>query len=389
MPRPRVPASVATAGFVTVLVGFTSSVAIVFQAARAGGASPAEISSWIGALGIGMGVTTIGLSLRYRAPIVTAWSTPGAALLVTSLVGVPLADAVGAFMFSAVLIVAAGVSGLFERAIGRIPLPVAQALLAGVLVRFGLAVFTDLRAEFGLVCSMIVAYVVCRRWLPRYTMVVVLALGVAVAAADGLLRLGGVHLALTSPRFVSPAFSPKLLISVGVPLFLVTMASQNIPGVAVLRGLGYRTPISPLITTTGLATLVLAPFGAFAINLAAITAAICAGREAHEDPARRYLASVVAGGFYLVIGVFGATVAALLAAFPGALIAAVAGLALLPTIGNSLAGALADERTREPALITFLVTASGVTLAGVGSALWGVVAGAIVLFVFRLGRPSF
>ncbi|HEX3874543.1 MAG TPA: benzoate/H(+) symporter BenE family transporter [Solirubrobacteraceae bacterium] len=386
MSRARgVPVSVVAAGFVTVLVGFTSSAAIVFQAARAGGASPAEVSSWIGALGIGMGVTCIGLSLRYRAPIVTAWSTPGAALLVTSLVGVPLADAIGAFMFSAVLIVAVGVSGLFERAIGHIPLPLAQALLAGVLIRFGLAVFTAMRVEFGLVFSMFVVYVLARRWSPRYAMVLVLGVGIAAAGAGGLLRLGALHLAVTHPHFISPAFSASTMLSVGIPLFLVTMASQNMPGVAVLRGLGYQTPISPLITTTGLVTLVLAPFGAFAINLAAITAAICAGPEAHEDPARRYMASVVAGGCYLLIGVFGATVAALFAAFPAALVAGVAGLALLPTIASSLAGALTDVSTREPALITFLVTASGVTLAGVGSAFWGVVAGGLALLVFTAG----
>jgi benzoate membrane transport protein len=383
---PRIPPSVITAGFVTLLVGFTSSGAIVFQAARAGGASPAEISSWIGALGIGLGVTSIGLSLRYRAPIVTAWSTPGAALLVTSLVGVPMADAVGAFVFSAVLIVVSGVSGLFERAITRIPLPIAQALLAGVLVRFGLAVFTAMQADFGLVFSMFVAYVAARRWSPRYAMVVVLALGIAIAGGDGLLRVGALHLAVTRPRFTGPVFSVKVMLSVGIPLFLVTMASQNVPGVAVLRASGYRTPISPLITATGLTTLVLAPFGAFALNLAAITAAICTGPEAHEDPSKRYMASVAAGCFYLLVGVFGATVAGLFAAFPAALVAAVAGLALFPTIAASLAGALGDEPTREPALITFLVTASGVTLAGLGSAFWGVLAGGAVLAAFRAGR---
>lgn len=386
--RARVPASALTAGFVTVLVGFSSSAAIVFQAARAGGASPAEVASWIGALGIGMGVTCIGLSLRYRAPIVTAWSTPGAALLATSLVGVPLADAIGAFMFSAVLIVASGVSGVFERAITRIPLPLAQALLAGVLVRFGLGVFTAMRVEFGLVFSMLVVYVACRRVAPRYTMVLVLAVGVAVAGAAGLLRLRALQLAVTTPRFVAPTFAPRTMLGVGIPLFIVTMASQNLPGAAVLRGFGYRTPISPLISATGLTTLVLAPFGAFAINLAAITAAICAGPEADEDPSRRYMASVVAGGFYLVIGVFGATVAALFAAFPAALVAGIAGLALFPTIAASLAGAMGDEVTREPALVTFLVTASGVTLLGLGSAFWGVVAGGAVIGALRLGRAA-
>jgi len=387
--RRRPPAaSLVTAGFVTVLVGFTSSAAIVFQAARAGGASPSEVASWLEALGVGMAATAIGLSLRYRAPIVTAWSTPGAALLVTSLVGVPLPEAIGAFMFSAVLIVASGVSGLFARAITRIPLPIAQALLAGVLVRFGFGVFTAMRPSLGLVLPIFVVYVVARRSCPRYTVVFVLLAGVAVAAGEGSLRLGALHLQVTSPHFVGPAFSVRTMISVGIPLFLVTMASQNLPGVAVLRGAGYSTPISPLITTTGLATLILAPFGAFAINLAAITAAICAGPEAHEDPARRYMASVSAGGFYLVVGVFGATVAALFAAFPAALIAAIAGLALLPTIAASLAGAMADDRVREPALITFLVTASGVTFGGIGSAFWGVVVGGLVLAALRVGRSD-
>jgi len=384
--RSPLAASVVTAGFVTVLVGFTSSAAIVFQAARAAGASPAEVASWLEALGVGMAATSIGLSLRYRAPIVTAWSTPGAALLATSLLGVPLPEAIGAFMFSAVLIIIAGRSGLFERAITRIPLPIAQALLAGVLVRFGFGVFTAMRSELGLVLPMFVVYVAARRWSPRYAIVVVLLVGVAVAGGEGSFPLSAVHLALTSPRYVGPTFSVTVMISVGIPLFVVTMASQNLPGVAVLRTAGYSTPISPLITATGLTTLVLAPFGAFAINLAAITASICAGPEAHEDPDRRYMASVAAGGFYLVIGVFGATVAALFAAFPAALVAAIAGLALIPTIAGSLAGALADDRVREPALITFLVTASGVTLAGVGSAFWGVVAGGVVLAAFSAGR---
>jgi benzoate membrane transport protein len=373
VPRAGVPASVVTAGFVTILVGFSSSAAIVFQAARAAGASPGEVSSWIGSLGIGMGVTSIGLSLRYRAPIVTAWSTP-------------LAAAVGAFMLSAVLVVASGVSRMFERAISRIPLPLAQALLAGVLVRFGLGVFTAMRAEFGLVCSMFVVYVVCRRVSPRYTMVAVLGVGVAIAGADGLLRVGALRLGVTSPRFVDPTFSLGTMVGVGIPLFIVTMASQNLPGVAVLRGAGYQTPVSPLITATGLTTLVLAPFGTFAINLAAITAAICTGPEAHEDPDRRYLASVAAGCFYLVIGIFGATVAGVFAAFPQALVAGVAGLALFPTIAGSLAGAMGGEPTREAALVTFLVTASGVAFVGVGSAFWGVVAGGVVLAVSGVGR---
>jgi len=376
-----VPALVA--GFVTVLVGFTSSAVIVFQAAEAAGAGPREIGSWMGALGLGMGLTCILLSLRYRVPVVTAWSTPGAAMLITGVAGVSMAEATGAFLVSAALICVAGFSGLFERAINRIPLPLASGLLAGVLLRFGLEVFVAFGQRPWMVLAMLVAYLLLRRARPRYAVPGALAVGIAVAMADGSLRLQGVHLAIAEPVFTAPAFSLGALFGVALPLFVVTMASQNVPGVAVIRASGYTVPVSPVIGWTGVATLLLAPFGAYALNLAAITAAICMGREAHEDPARRYVAAVAAGGFYLLVGVFGATVGALFAAFPKELVLAVAGLALLGTIGNGLASALTDERQREPALITFLVTASGLTLFGVGSAFWGLVAGVLALLVGR------
>ncbi|MDD3676618.1 MAG: benzoate rane transport protein [Thauera sp.] len=373
-----------SAGFVTVLVGFTSSAAIVFQAAEAAGATPAQISSWMWALGIAMGVTCIGLSLRYRAPVVTAWSTPGAALLVTALAGVSLEQATGAFMFCAVLILLAGVTRGFERVMDRIPPGIAAAMLAGVLVRFGIEVFVAMGQRFGLVFAMFVAYLLARRLWPRYAVLIVLALGSAVAAAQGLLNFDTLRLETAAPVFTMPEFDWQTMIGVGVPLFVVTMTSQNVPGVAVMRAAGYgKVPVSPVVSWTGAVSLVLAPFGCFAINLAAITAAICMGREAHEDPAKRYLASVFAGVFYLLVGVFGATVGALFAAFPRELVLAVAGLALFGTIGGGLATAMKDEAQREPALVTFLVTASGLSLGGIGSAFWGVVAGALALWVLN------
>lgn len=373
-----------SAGFVTVLVGFTSSAAIVFQAAEAAGATPAQISSWMWALGIAMGVTCIGLSLRYRAPVVTAWSTPGAALLVTALAGVSLEQATGAFMFCAVLILLAGVTRGFERVMDRIPPGIAAAMLAGVLVRFGIEVFVAMGQRFGLVFAMFVAYLLARRLWPRYAVLIVLALGSAVAAAQGLLNFDTLRLETAAPVFTMPEFDWQTMIGVGVPLFVVTMTSQNVPGVAVMRAAGYgKVPVSPVVSWTGAVSLVLAPFGCFAINLAAITAAICMGREAHEDPAKRYLASVFAGAFYLLVGVFGATVGALFAAFPRELVLAVAGLALFGTIGGGLATAMKDEAQREPALVTFLVTASGLSLGGIGSAFWGVVAGALALWVLN------
>ncbi|WP_046659052.1 benzoate/H(+) symporter BenE family transporter [Lysobacter capsici] len=380
--------SAVIAGFVAVLVGFTSSAAIVFSAAQASGASDAEIASWMWALGLGMGATCIGLSLRYRAPVVTAWSTPGAAMLITGAAGLPLAEIVGAFVVSAVLTTALGFSGWLERALSRLPTSLASGMLAGVLLRFGLNVFTSMQAQFALVFAMFLGWLLARRWSPRYAVVITLAIGVAIAAVQGQLHLGDVRLTLAQPIWITPKFSLAAVIGVAIPLFVVTMASQNIPGIAILRAHGYQdTPVSPLIGWTGLVTLVLAPFGAFALNLAAITAAICMGSDAHEDSRRRYVAAVAAGVFYLLTGLFGATVAALFAAFPKELVLAIAGIALLTTIGNGLAAAVHDPQEREPALITFLVTASGVSAFQIGSVFWGMVAGLLALAITRRRHP--
>ena len=371
------------AGFVAVLVGFTSSAVIVFHAAESAGATPAEVSSWLGALGIGMGVTTIGLSLYYRIPVLTAWSTPGAALLATSLSGVPMAEAIGAFLFSAVLITLCGITGWFERVMNRIPMSLAAAMLAGVLLQFGMDVFVSMTSRLLLVLSMFAMYLMCKRLVPRYAIVLVLLWGVIISWSQDLLQFDTFEFAMTELVFVAPSFSVSTMIGVGIPLFVVTMASQNIPGIAVMRASGYRPPVSSSTTWTGAATLVLAPFGGFALNLAAITAAICMGKEAHEDPDKRYIAAISAGIFYLLTGAFAATVTAVFAAFPKELVLAIAGLALLSTIAGSLSAAMEDMDQREPALITFLVTASGVSLFGVGSAFWGLIAGTLALFAFR------
>ncbi|HKX05433.1 MAG TPA: benzoate/H(+) symporter BenE family transporter [Methylomirabilota bacterium] len=382
-------ASAVVAGFVTVLVGFASASAIVFQAAGAVGASAAQLGSWMLALGIGMGLTCILLSLRYRAPVVTAWSTPGAALLVTSAAGLSIEEATGAFLVSAALITLVGFSGWFERVMDRIPLPIASGMLAGVLLRFGLGLFTAMSTQLALALGMCLAYFAARRLVPRYAVIAALLVGVVLALAQGLLHVDAIHVALAHPVWVTPRFTVGPVIGVALPLFVVTMASQNVPGVAVIRASGYTVPISPVIGWTGLANLVLAPLGGFTVNLAAITAAICMGREAHEDPRRRYVAAVFAGLFYLIVGIFGATVVALFLAFPPELVAAIAGLALLATIGNGLAAAVGTENQREPALVTFLVTASGIAPAGIGSAFWGLVAGVVTLAILRAaGRPA-
>ncbi len=372
-----------TAGFVAVLVGYTGSAVIVFQAAQAAGASSAQVVSWMMVLGLGMGVLSIGLSLYYRMPIIVAWSTPGAALLATSLEGVSLAEAIGAFLFSGALITLVGVTGWFARIMERIPLSLAAAMLAGILFQFGVEVFLSMQNQFVLVSTMFAVYLVSKRRLPRYAILLVLVIGLALCAWLGLLDFSGFSFHVGSLVYVAPEFSPAVLIGVGIPLFVVTMASQNIPGIAVLRASGYQPPVSPIIGWTGVSTLLLAPFGGFAINLAAITAAICAGPEAHEDPARRYIAGVANGVAYLVVGLFGAAVAGLFAAFPQEFVLSLAGLALLGTIAASLHGAVADDDSREAAVITFVVTASGASLLGIGAAFWGLVAGAIALLVFK------
>lgn len=382
-PRDYFHAPAITAGFVAVLVGYTGSAVIIFQAAQAAGATSIQIASWMMALGFGMGITSFGLSLRYKMPIITAWSTPGAALLTTSLAGVSLNEAIGAFVFSAFLITLCGVTGWFARIMDKIPLPIAAAMLAGILFQFGVNVFLSLESEFTLVLIMCGTYLAAKKFFPRYAILLVLVVGLGICELLGLLDFSAFRFTIGSPQFVKPEFSLGTLIGVGIPLFVVTMASQNIPGIAVIRASGYSPPISPLISWTGIVTLVLAPFGAFAINLAAITAAICTGPEAHEDPDKRYLAGLSNGIFYLLLGLFGATIAGLFSAFPSEFVLALAGLALLTTIGNSLHTAVSETSSREAAVVTFLVTASGVTLFGVGAAFWGLVAGAIVLFVFK------
>lgn len=367
------------------LVGFTSSVAIVFQAAQAFNATPAQITSWMWALGWGMGLCSLIPSLWLRKPVMVAWSTPGAAVLATAGLagGFSMAEAVGAFMVCAVLITLAGATGAFEKIMGRIPMPIASALLAGVLTRFGLQAFAAAQTALGLVLMMLLAYLLGRRWAPRYAVPLTLLIAIMYVANNDQLVSHKLVFSLAIPVFTAPEFTWSALVSLALPLFVVTMASQNLPGVAAINAAGYGgpdgVPISKIITVTGLATLVLAPFGAFALNLSAITAAICMGREAHPDPAKRYTAAAACGAIYIVMGTLGAAVTGVLTAFPKELVAAIAGLALLSTIGTALATAVHEERHREAALITFLVTLSGVVIAGIGSAFWGVVAGALAL----------
>lgn len=374
------------AGFVAVMVGFTSSAVLVFQAATTAGASPAEISSWLFALGTSIAITCISLSTYYRVPILTGWSTPGAALLITSLTGVSMPEAIGAFIFAALLSVITGVTGVFEKAIKHIPRALTSAMLAGILIHFGLNIFVAMQQQFFLIAAMLITYLIGKRTFPRYVIIFVLLVGVCIAEIEGLFHLDNIHLTVAYPIFTLPVFTLSTLLSVGIPLFIVTLTSQNVPGVAVLHASGYKPPVSPIITWTSFINLILAPFGSYSISLAAITAAICTSKEADVDPSNRYKATIFAGLCWLFIGIFGATIVTLFFAFPKELVLAIAGLALLGTIGTSLKVALEEDTQREAALITVLVSASGITLMGIGAAFWGLIAGIVASLILNWGK---
>ncbi len=365
------------AGFIAVLVGYASSAAIIWQAAAAAGATAPQIAGWMTSLGIGMGISTLALLWWYKAPVLTAWSTPGAALLATSLQGVTLSETIGIFIFANALILICGVSGLFARLMKIIPHSLAAAMLAGVLLRFGLQAFSNLEGHLLLCGSMLLAWLLTKAFAPRYAIVATLLVGGAVAALKGDVVTDKLSFAIVMPEFIAPTFNLTTLISIGLPFFLVTMASQNAPGFATLKASGYPVAVSPLIVFTGGLALLLSPFGVYSICIAAITAAICQSPDAHPDADKRWLAAAAAGVFYLLAGIFGGSISGLMAALPLSWIQSLAGLALLGTIGGSLHQALHNEAERDAAVVTFLLTASGATLAGIGSAFWGLVAGGV------------
>lgn len=363
------------AGLISVIVNYGGTFILVFQAAKVAGLSPELTASWVWSISIGVGVTGVFLSWVAREPIITAWSTPAAAFLVVALATTPYAEAVGAYLISAAAFVVLGLSGYFERLVRIIPPGVAAGLLAGILLQFGIGAFGGLSADPALAGILIAAYVVFKRFTARYAVVGILILGLAFLMIQGRVNLSGLQLEFAVPVFTMPVFSLNALLSVALPLFLITLTGQYMPGMLVLRNDGFKTSANPIVTVTGLGSLLMAPFGSHAFNIAAITAAICTGREAHEEPSRRWIAGIAAGIFYIFVGVFGVTLAALFMAFPATFITTLAGLALLGTIGGSLANALADAKSREAALITFLAAAANIKMLGIGGAFWGLLIG--------------
>jgi benzoate membrane transport protein len=376
------------AGFVAVVVGYASSAALIWQAAAAAGANPQQIAGWMTALGIGMGASTLALSWWYKAPVLTAWSTPGAALLATSLQGVSLAETIGIFIFANALILLCGVTGVFARLMRLIPHSLAAAMLAGVLLRFGLQAFSNLDGHLMLCGSMIAAWLMAKALAPRYAIVATLLVGIIVAWAGGDVVTKELTLSVVMPEFIAPTFSFTSLVSIGLPFFLVTMASQNAPGFATMKASGYPLAVSPLMIFTGGLALLLSPFGVYSICIAAITAAICQSPDAHPDAGKRWLAAIAAGAFYLLAGIFGGSISGLMAALPLSWVQTLAGLALLGTISGSLYQALNNDAERDAAIVTFLMTASGATIVGIGSAFWGLVLGGVCYAVFSRVRRT-
>lgn len=375
------------AGLISVIVNYGGTFILVFQSAKVSGLSPELTASWVWSVSIGVGVTGLFLSWVAREPIITAWSTPAAAFLVVALSTTPYAEAIGAYLISAAAFVLLGLSGYFEKVIRLIPPGVAAGLLAGILLQFGIGAFGGMSIDPLLAGLLIVVYVVLKRFTARYAVVGILLLGLAFLLTQGRVDLSGLQLQFAAPVFTMPVFSLNALLSVALPLFLITLTGQYMPGMLVLRNDGFSTSANPIVTVTGLGSLLMAPFGSHAFNIAAITAAICTGKEAHEEPSKRWIAGIAAGVFYILVGIFGVTLAAVFMAFPATFITTLAGLALLGTIGGSLASAMADAKSREASLITFLAAAANITLFGIGGAFWGLLIGLVAYTVLNGRLP--
>lgn len=375
--------SALVAGFLAVLISYAGPLVIVFQAAKLASLSTEMTSSWIWAVSIGSGLTGLVLSWRLKMPVITAWSTPGAALLVVMLPNMPLAQAIGAYIVASLAITAIGLSGAFDKLIEHIPKGIAAAMLAGILFHFGTNVFSSINANPTLVLLMVATFFVWKRLQPRYAIASVMLVGIAFAAVTDHTSLEKVQLTIVRPIFVTPEWSWHAVLSLGLPLALVTLTGQYVPGMAVLRASGYRVGASSIVSVTGITSLLLAPFGSHGVNLAAITAAICTGKEAHEDADKRYVAGIACGLIYIVIGTFGGALALLFSSLPKELIAALAGLALIGAITTGIVGVANDEKNRDASVITFLVTASGMSFLGLGAAFWGLVIGGLAYLVLH------
>ncbi|WP_336939712.1 benzoate/H(+) symporter BenE [Acinetobacter pittii] len=373
--------SATVAGFLAVLISYSGPLIIFFQAAQRAHVSTDMMVSWIWGISIGAAVSGIYLSIKYKTPVITAWSAPGTALLVTLFPNVSLNEAVAAYITSAIVIFLIGVTGYFDKLLKWIPQDVAAGMMAGILFQFGIGLFTASDSMPFIVFSMLIVFLIAKRLMPRYTMIWVLAAGVLLSLILGKMNPVDVSFSLAIPQWISPEWTWNSTLNLAVPLILVSLTGQFLPGMAIMKLSGYDTPAKPIITVTSIASLAVACIGGITIVLASITAALCMGKDAHELKEKRYIAGIANGIFYILGGLFAGSIVMLFSLLPKELVAALAGLALLGAIATNISVAMKNDNQRDAALITFLATASGMHFLGLSSVFWGICIGVIAHFI--------
>lgn len=369
--------SATVAGFLAVLISYSGPLIIFFQAAQKAEVAPEMMISWIWGISIGAAVAGIFLSIRYKVPVITAWSAPGTALLVTLFPNISLNEAVAAYITAALVILIIGLSGYFDKLLKWIPQSIAAGMMAGILFQFGLGLFTATDSMPLIVFGMLLVFLLSKRLSPRYSMLWVLLTGILLSLMLGKMNPVTVNFSLAIPQWISPEWSMNGMLNLAIPLILVSLTGQFLPGMAIMKISGYDTPAKPIITTTSIASLAVACVGGITIVLASITAALCMGKDAHELKDKRYIAGIANGLFYILGGLFAGSIVMLFSLLPKELVAALAGLALLGAIAINISTAMKDESGRDAALITFLATASGMHFLGLSSVFWGICIGIV------------
>lgn len=378
--------SATVAGFLAVLISYAGPLIIFFQAAQAAQVSETMMASWIWGVSIGAAVSGIYLSIKYKTPIITAWSAPGTALLVTVFPNMSINEAIAAYIVSAIVIFLVGATGSFDKILRWIPNGIAAGMMAGILFQFGLELFVATNTMPFIVFSMLGCYLVARRFSPRYTIIWVLLCGVILSVLLGKMNPVDIDLAITIPTVIWPEWTWNAVFNLAIPLILVSLTGQFLPGMAILNLNGYDTPAKPILSITSLASLAVACVGGITIVLAAITAALCTGKDAHELKEKRYIAGVANGIFYLLGGLLAGSIVMVFSLLPKELVAALAGLALIGAISTNITIAMKDDSQRDAALITFLATASGMSFLGLSSVFWGILIGMIAYYVLSKKR---
>ena len=371
------------AGFITFLIGISVSAVLVIQAAQLLGATAAQISSWFWALGLGIGLSGLILSWKFKYPVATSWSTAGLALVLATASGYSLYEAIGAFLVCGLLTAILGFLGIFQKALSYIPQSLTSAMLAGVLLKFGIALFASMQNDWGFILTLLAVYILSKKFWARYCIVITVIAGIAMCPFFMEFHTPVLHWSLAKPVWITPEFTWSAIFGLALPLFVINMASQYLPGIAMIKSYGYHPHVNQLIGWTGLVQAVLAPFGCYSVNIAAISAAVSLDDQVHPDPSKRYIAGMSCGFFYILMGLFAATLTSLLMSFPHLFIVALAGIALFGTISHNIALAFHDVADREAALMTFLFSASGIQFFGVGSAFWGLLFGFAVSIILK------